>query len=37
MTLDTLALKSADLPERGARAIAELFPIFGEERLVTRE
>jgi hypothetical protein len=41
MTLDTLAiyerLKAADLPEPAARAIAELFRVFVEERLVTRE
>jgi len=41
MTLDTLAiyerLKAADLPEPAARAIAELFRIFVEERLVTKE
>jgi hypothetical protein len=41
VTLDTLAiyerLKAADLPEPAARAIAELFRVFVEERLVTKE
>ena len=41
MALDTLSiyerLKAADLPEPAAKAIAELFRAFVEEKLVTKE